>query len=85
MTDRTKNTNPEISAQIAGIGYLSPRGEELKEVARMELGFVREHIQGFVREHIQGYTENERIFILDVLNGYIAGVLLENEQHELKG
>lgn len=26
MTDRTKNTNPEISAQIAGIGYLSPRG-----------------------------------------------------------
>jgi hypothetical protein len=77
MTDRTKNTNPEISAQIAGIGYLSPRGEELKEVALMELGFVR--------EHIQNYTENERIFILDVLNGYIAGVLLENEQHELKG
>ena len=72
MTDRTKNTNPEISAQIAG-----PRGEELKEVALMELGFVR--------EHIQNYTENERIFILDVLNGYIAGVLLENEQHELKG
>ena len=76
MTDRTKNTNPEISAKIAGIGYLSPRGEELKEVAQMELSFVR--------EHIQGYTENERIFILDVLNGYIAGVLLENEQHELK-
>jgi hypothetical protein len=40
---------------------------------------------GFVREHIQNYTENERIFILDVLNGYIAGVLLENEQHELNG
>lgn len=41
MTDRTKNTNPEISAEIAGIGYLSPRGEELKEVAQMELSFVR--------------------------------------------
>lgn len=37
MTDRTKNTNPEISAKIAGIGYLSPRGEELKEVARWNL------------------------------------------------
>ena len=46
MTDRTKNTNPEISAEIAGIGYLSPRGAELKDVARLELGFVREHIQG---------------------------------------
>lgn len=68
MTDRTKNTNPEISAQIAGIGYLSPRGEELKEVARMELGFVQ--------EHIHSYTENERTFILDELSRNIAGVLL---------
>lgn len=70
-TDRTKNTNPEISAEIAGIGYLSPRGDELKEVARMELGFVR--------EHIQNYTENERIFILDVLSRDIAGVLLDGD------
>ncbi|WP_455759255.1 hypothetical protein [Phocaeicola coprocola] len=71
MTDPTKNTNPEVSAEIAGIGYLSPRGEELKEVARMELGFVR--------EHIQGYTENERIFILDVLSRDILGHLLDND------
>lgn len=71
MTDPTKNTNPEISAEIAGIGYLSPRGEELKEVARMELGFVR--------EHIQGYIENERIFILDVLSRDILGLLLDND------
>jgi hypothetical protein len=71
MTDPTKNTNPEISAEIAGIGYLSPRGEELKKVARMELGFVR--------EHIQGYTENERIFILDVLSRDILGHLLDND------
>lgn len=71
MTDPTKNTNPEISAEIAGIGYLSPRGEELKIVARMELGFVR--------EHIQGYTENERIFILDVLSRDILGLLLDND------
>lgn len=71
MTDPTKNTNPEISSEIAGIGYLSPRGEELKEVARMELGFVR--------EHIQGYTENERIFILDVLSRDILGHLLDND------
>ena len=44
MTDRTKNTNPEISAEIAGIGYLSPRGEELKEVAQMELSLSLIHI-----------------------------------------
>lgn len=68
MTDRTKNTNPEISAEIAGIGFLSPRGEELKEVAQMELSFVR--------EHIHNYTENERTFILDELSRNIAGVLL---------
>lgn len=71
MTDRTKNTNPEISAEIAGIGYLSPRGDELKDVARLELGFVR--------EHIQGYNENEQIFILDVLHEYILDILINNE------
>lgn len=71
MTNRTKNTNPEISAEIAGIGYLSPRGEELEEVARMELGFVR--------EHIHNYTENERIFILEVLSRDIAGILLDGD------
>lgn len=71
MIDRTKNTNPEISAEIAGIGYLSPRGAELKDVARLELGFVC--------EHIQGYSENEQIFILDVLHEYILDILLNNE------
>ena len=71
MTDRTKNTNPEISSEIAGIGYLSPRGDELKDVARLELGFVR--------EHIQGYNENEQIFILDVLHEYILDILINNE------
>jgi hypothetical protein len=34
---------------------------------------------GFVREHIQNYTENERIFILDVLSRDIAGVLLDGD------
>lgn len=71
MTDRTKNTNPEISAEIAGIGYLSPRGAELKKVARIELGFVR--------EHIQGYTEDEQTFILEVLDEYILDILLKNK------
>lgn len=71
MTDRTKNINPEISAEIAGIGFLSPRGAELKDVARLELGFVR--------EHIQDYSENEQIFILDVLNGYILDILINNK------
>lgn len=69
--DRIRNTNPEISAEIAGIGYLSPRGEELKDVARIELEFVR--------EHIKNYNQNEQKFILEILKNYILGILLDDE------
>ena len=44
MIDPTKNTNPDISVECYGIGYLSPRGAELKDVARIELSFIRDHI-----------------------------------------
>lgn len=71
MTNPSKNTNSEISAEIAGIGFLSPRGDDLKDVARMELCFVR--------EHIKGYSGNEQIFILDMLQGYILDILLNND------
>lgn len=71
MGDRTRNNNPEISAEIAGIGYLSPRGDELKDVARMELGFIQ--------EHIKNYSGNEQTFILDVLHEYILDVLINND------
>lgn len=70
MEDRTKNTNPAITAEVAGIGYCSPRAKELRDVARMELDFIQ--------EHIKGYTENEKIFILDALNEHILDYLLEN-------
>lgn len=69
--DRTRNTNPEISAEIAGIGYLSPRGEELKDVARLELAFIR--------DHIKDYSQNEQKFILDMVNEYILGILLDDK------
>lgn len=69
--DRTRNTNPEISAEIAGIGYLSPRGEELKDVARIELEFVR--------EHIKNYNQNEQKFILEILKNYILDILIKDE------
>lgn len=67
----TKNTNPEITAEIAGIGYLSPEGAELKEVARIELEFVR--------DHIKNYSQNEQKFILDMVHEYILGILLDDE------
>lgn len=69
MTEPTKNTNPKISAEIAGIGYLSPRRVELKEVADIELSFIL--------EHIKTYTKNEQIFILDVLSSKIASYLID--------
>lgn len=49
--DRTKNTNPAITLEIAGIGCCSPRGDDLKEVAGIELSFIL--------EHIKTYTKNE--------------------------
>lgn len=71
MTDPTKNTNPDISVELYGIGYLSPRGAELKEVARIELEFVR--------EHIKNYSQNEQKFILEILKNYILDILIKDE------
>lgn len=67
----TKNTNPEITAEIAGIGYLSPEGAELKDVARIELEFVR--------EHIKNYSQNEQKFILEILKNYIQDIFINND------
>lgn len=71
MKDPTKNTNPDISVELYGIGYLSPRGEELKDVARIELEFVR--------EHIKNYSQNEQKFILEILKNYILDILIKDE------
>lgn len=54
-----KNRDPEIQAEISGIGYLSPHGEALKEIARVELAFIY--------EHLKSYTPNEQIFILEYM------------------
>lgn len=67
--DRTKNTNPAITLEIAGIGCCSPQGDDLKEVAGIELSFIL--------EHIKTYTKNEQIFILDVLSSKIASYLID--------
>lgn len=71
MIDPTKNTNPDISVELYGIGYLSPRGAELKDVARIELSFIR--------DHIKNYSQNEQKFILDMVHEYILGILLDDE------
>lgn len=71
MKDPTKNTNPDISVELYGIGYLSPRGEELKDVVRIELEFVR--------EHIKNYSQNEQKFILEILKNYILDILIKDE------
>lgn len=71
MIDPTKNTNPDISVELYGIGYLSPRGAELKDVAQIELEFVR--------EHIKNYNQNEQKFILEILKNYILDILIKDE------
>ena len=42
-----KNRNPEIQAKIADIGYLSPHGEALMEIAKAELAFIYEHLKSY--------------------------------------
>lgn len=66
-----KNRNPGIQVAIAGIGYLSPHGEDLKEIARAELTFIY--------EHLKSYSQNEQIFILDFMTGEIIDKTLELE------
>lgn len=72
MTDCTKNTNPEILAEIAGIGYVSPHGEALKEIAQAELEFIY--------DHLKSYTTDEQIFILDYISSELSGKTLELEE-----
>lgn len=67
-----KNRNPDILAAVAGIGYLSPHGEALKEVAQAELEFIY--------DHLKSYTTDEQIFILDYISSELSGKTLELEE-----
>jgi hypothetical protein len=69
--ESTKNTNPDISVEVAGIGCCSPRGDELNRVAKMEFTFLL--------DHIKDYPSNEQIFILDSLSTDIASFLLDHD------
>ena len=64
-----KNRNPDI---LAGIGYVSPHGEALKEVAQVELEFIY--------DHLKSYTTDEQIFMLDYISGELSGKTIELEE-----
>lgn len=66
-----KNRNPEIQAKIADIGYLSPHGEALMEIAKAELAFIY--------EHLKYYSQNEQIFILDYMSSEMNWRITEIE------
>lgn len=66
-----KNRNPEIQAKIADIGYLSPHGEALMEIAKAELTFIY--------EHLKSYSQNEQIFILDYMSSEMNWRITEIE------
>lgn len=70
LSDR--NRNPDILAAVAGIGYVSPHGEALKEVAQVELEFIY--------DHLKSYTTDEQIFILDYISSEVSGKTLELEE-----
>lgn len=67
-----KNRNPDILAAVAGIGYVSPHGEALKEIAQAELEFIY--------DHLKSYTMAEQIFILDYISGELSGKTIELEE-----
>jgi hypothetical protein len=67
-----KNRNPDILAAVAGIGYVSPHGEALKEIAQAELEFIY--------NHLKSYTTDEQIFILDYISSELSGKTLELEE-----
>lgn len=70
LSDR--NRNPDILAAVAGIGYVSPHGEALKEIAQTELEFIY--------DHLKSYTTDEQIFILDYISSELSGKTLELEE-----
>lgn len=70
LSDR--NRNPDILVAVAGIGYVSPHGEALKEVAQVELEFIY--------DHLKSYTTDEQIFILDYISSELSGKTLELEE-----
>lgn len=70
LSDR--NRNPDILAAVAGIGYVSPHGEALKEIAQAELEFIY--------DHLKSYTTDEQIFILDYISSELSGKTLELEE-----
>lgn len=70
LSDR--NRNSDILAAVAGIGYVSPHGEALKEVAQVELEFIY--------DHLKSYTTDEQIFILDYISSELSGKTLELEE-----
>ncbi len=67
-----KNRNPDILAEVAGIGYVSPHGEALKEIAQAELEFIY--------DHLKSYTTDEQIFMLDYISGELSGKTIELEE-----
>lgn len=70
LSDR--NRDPDILAEVAGIGYVSPHGEALKEIAQVELEFIY--------DHLKSYTTDEQIFILDYISSELSGKTLELEE-----
>lgn len=70
LSDR--NRDPDILAEVAGIGYVSPHGEALKEIAQAELEFIY--------DHLKSYTTDEQIFILDYISSELSGKTLELEE-----
>ena len=69
MRERDKNTNPNITVYVRGIGILSEHGRELNQIADKKL-------QELARE-LENYTKDEQYFILDRISSELCGLLLE--------
>lgn len=64
-----KNPDPTVSANIAGIGVLSPHGKKLNQIAKNELKELL--------NRISCYTFSEQLYIIDSMSSLCAGEYLD--------
>lgn len=64
-----KNPNPTVTANIAGIGLLSPHGKKLNQIAKSEFKEVL--------SRLRCYSYSEQLYIIDSLSSLFAGESLD--------
>lgn len=70
MKEIDKNENPNILANVRGIGVMSKHGRELNLVADAKVHELADSLE-------KEYTKDEQYYILDRISSELLGLLLE--------